>query len=149
MKNTKITTALVKAKKAPRKGKDTVIEVTSAPVSAPDMSAPAPAPAPAVIPAPAVSAGIQFGVPNLGSRRINPRAVVRKWRIANNQRKDVFSAGATHYVQGGEELIDPYTSRSRFEVAIEIPFNDHYLAKVEWVKRKDQVVPALPTQEVA
>lgn len=101
---------------------------------------PAPAP-PAPAPAPAPSAGVEMGVPNLTSRRINPRAVVRTWRIANNQRKGAFSGGAKYYVQGGEIMIDPTNQRERFEVAVEIPFTDLYLAKVELVSRRSAPAP--------
>jgi hypothetical protein len=144
MKKKIITNTVVKAVKGSKKGSDKVIEVTA--VTAPAPVVEIPAPAPVVDPAPAPApAGIQMGVPNLTSRRINPRAIVRAWRIAPNQRKDVFSAGAKYYVQGGEEMMDPISGRSRFEVAIEIPFVDHYLAKLEFVARK-ATLPASGTE---
>lgn len=122
---------LAKQLTAPSAGKRSNTEITHAIIAeltTPQVSAPAPAPAP--------SAGVVMGVPNLNSRRINPRAVVREWRIVGNQRKDVWSAGAKYYVQGGEIMIDPLSQRSRFEVAVEIPFIDHYLGKLELVARR-------------
>jgi hypothetical protein len=115
-------------------------ELTSAP--APVVSAPAPAP---VVSAPA-PATLQMGVPNLRSSRVTLRMdQIVSYRIANNQRKDT---PAKYYVQGGMDRVDPLNSaRSRFEVAIEIPYTDLYQAKTKLAELRAGLTA--PTQEIA
>jgi hypothetical protein len=120
-----------------RKRKSEVTSVTLAPAPAPnygDLLGIAPPPPPAPAPAPGISALLDSGNPNLNSRRIRVGTPLVTYRIANNQRKDSWSGGARYYVQGGSEMLDPESGRSRFEVCVEYPFTDLYKAKELKVK---------------
>lgn len=131
-----------------------LITSTTAPVSAPDYGALLSAGNPAVsapVPssAPVTSAGItallNSGNPNLTSRRIRVGTPLTMYRIANNQRKDSWSGGAKYYVQGGTTMVDPESGRERFEVCVEYPYTDLYLAKTKLVALRATLTAPVPS----